>query len=864
MIRRGCGLLLLACPLLAAGCGGEPAAPPPVAAAPVAHKIDYRREILPILAGKCFPCHGPDQGARKSGLRLDQRDPAVRPARSGAIPIVPGKASDSEVVRRIRSRDDEERMPPAGSKHALTEAEKELLARWIDQGAEYSPHWALVPPVRPAVPAVKDARWVKNEIDAFVRARLENAGLRPSPPADPYTLIRRLSLDLTGLPPSLQEVDEFVAAASANPQAATEALVDRLLRSLRYGEKMAQLWLDLARFGDTSGYHQDSTRQMWLWRDGVIDAFNCNQPFDQFTIEQLAGDLLPGATIAQKIASGFNRNTRFNEEGGVDPEEFVLHYNADRVNALGQVWLGLTLSCAECHDHKYDPISQKEYYQFVAYFSGIKEPMVSMNHDQPLPPLLKVPRPGQAEALAKLQQEEASLAASVARELQRVKYDDPRDGSAEQSQHAWEQEARTDEKLPRDVQTALKAETEKRTAAQEKLLREYYLLKVHAGTREQFEPLDEELESLRKKIQAAEGAIPHTMVCEEMEPPRPTHVLIRGDFQRKGENVERAVPAALPPLPPDAPNNRLGLARWLVRAEHPLTARVTVNRLWAQMFGTGLVRTLGDFGNQGDYPSHPELLDWLASEFVASGWDVKALLRKIALSNAYRQSSAYRQERNDPENRLLYRAPRYRLSAEEIRDSALAVSELLDARIGGPSVKPYQPADFYKGKYEKWTWTPSAGEEQYRRGLYTFWRRMALHPMFALFDAPSREETCVARPRTNTPLQALVTLNDPTFVEAARVFAQRILLHGPGDLDGRLTFLFRTALARPPTLAELQALREGCREEHERYRRDADAASKLVSVGAYPRAAQLDVAEHAAWTAVATMLLNLDEFVMRE
>jgi hypothetical protein len=783
------------------GCGRSPDLPVIAITAAREPSLEFRRDILPILSNKCFSCHGPDSSARKAALRLDQREAALRPARSGAVPIQPGKANESEVVRRIFSTDAEERMPPAASHHLLTAGEKELLRCWIEQGAEYSQHWAFVAPVHPPLPVVVERTWVKNEVDAFVLARLEQAGMTPTPPAERATLLRRLSLDLRGVPPSLREVDDFLADTAPD---AYERWVERFLRSPLYGEKMAQLWLDLARFGDTSGFHQDSTRQMWLWRDWVIDAFNRNMPYDQFSIEQLAGDLLPNATVAQKIASGFNRNTRFNEEGGVDPEEFVLRYNSDRTQTLGKVWLGLTLGCAECHSHKYDPITQKEFYQLFAYFSGIAEPMVSMNHDQPLPPLLKVARPEQTAALAAYRQEAATIEEALAQERKR------------------------------------------------------------GASRASLEALEEELQDLHKKIADTEAAIPSAMICEEMAPPRPAYVLVRGDFQRKGEKVERAVPALLPPLPDGAPHNRLGLARWLFRPEHPLTARVTVNRLWAQLFGSGIVRSLGDLGSQGDYPSHPELLDWLATEFITSGWDIKAILKKIALSNTYRQASTYRQEKLDPENRLLARAPRFRLSAEEIRDSALAVSGLLSAKIGGPSVMPYQPTDYFKGKYEKWHWVPSAGEDQYRRGLYTFWRRTALHPMFTIFDAPDREESCVARPRTNTPLQALVTLNDPTFVEAARVFAQRILLEGPGDLVRRLRFAFRTALARQPTSAELRTLQAAYAEEYERNRQDAEAASRLVSVGTYPRAAQLDVAEHAAWTGVAMMLLNLDEFVMRE
>jgi hypothetical protein len=847
----------------------------PVAAGPSAQvevaerRIDFRREVLPILASQCFTCHGPDQAARKAGLRLDVRELALKPARSGAVPIQPGQSGASELMRRIASAEADERMPPARTHAALSPAQQEVLRRWIDAGAEYTPHWAFLKPVRPPLPSVHDQAWVKNEIDAFVLARLEEADLHPSPPADPATLLRRLSLDLRGLPPSLQEVDEFLADRAPD---AYERWVDRLLRSPHYGEKMAQLWLDLARFGDTSGYHQDSTRQMWLWRDGVIEAFNRNMPFDQFTIEQLAGDLVPGATVAQKIASGFQRNTRFNEEGGVDPEEFVLRYNADRTHTVGQVWLGLTLGCAECHNHKHDPITQKEFYQLFAYFTGIKEPMVSMNHDQPLPPLLRVPGPGQAEALARNREDEAALEEAITRELKRVKYDDPGEGEASESQRIWEQQAQADDKLPQEVRGVLTTAVELRTPEQQQRLRAYYLRRVFAGTRERFEPLEEELDTVRKKCKEIEDAIPSAMVCEEMDPPRPAYVLIRGDFEHKGEKVERGVPAVFPPLPPGAPHNRLGLARWLVQPDHPLTARVTVNRLWAQMFGTGIVKTLGDFGTQGDYPSHPELLDWLATELVASGWDIKALLRKIALSSTYRQRSSsiadcglrIADSRNNPQSAIRNPQSRHRLSAEEVRDSALAVAGLLSDRVGGRSVMPYQPADYYRGKYEKWQWTPSVGEDQYRRGLYTFWRRTALHPMFMIFDAPNREQCVVERPRTNTPLQALVTLNDPTFVEAARVFAERIILQGPADAEGRVVFAFRTALARQPSAQERQMLLACYHEEKDRYQHDREAASRVVNVGAAPRPVDLDVAEHAAWMGVTTVLLNLDEFITRE
>ncbi len=852
---------LLAVLLIGSAVVAAPAQTPPV---------DFSRDVLPVLAGRCFACHGADKEAGKAGVRLHTREQATRPARSGAVPIRPGRAADSEVVRRVFAADPDERMPPPGKK-ALTAAEKELLRRWIDEGAEYRLPWAFVKPVRPAVPKVPDSSWVKNEIDAFVLTRLRQAGLRPSPPADRGTLVRRLSLDLRGLPPTPDEVATFLVDTSPD---AYSKLVDRMLASPHYGEKMAQVWLDLARFGDTSGYNQDSTRQMWLWRDGVIDAFNRNQPFDQFTIEQVAGDLLPNATVAQKIASGFNRNTRFNEEDGADPEEFYARSDADRTNTLGQVWLGLTLGCVECHDHKFDPITQKDYYQLLAFFSGIQEPPAGFLHDQPLPPILRLATPAQEAALKKERDEIALIEDVIASELKRVTYTDPLAGMpdeagtqperAPRSQLAWELAVEGDTRLPLAVREALGVLPDKRTAEQAKALRDYYLRKVYDGTRDVFGELERDLAQVQKRLRQLEANVPHAMVSQELARPRPAFVLIRGDYQQKGEPVRRGVPAMLPPLPPGAPNNRLGLARWLVRPEHPLTARVAVNRLWAQLFGTGLVRTLGDFGSQGDYPSHPELLDWLATEFVRTGWDVKAMLKTIALSNTYRQSSAYRQEKADPDNRLLYRAPRYRLSAEEVRDSALAAAGLLSDKVGGPSVMPYQPLGFYAGKFEMWSWWPSPGAAQYRRGLYTFWRRSALHPMFALFDAPTREECTAQRLRTNTPLQALVTLNDATFVEAARVFAQRILADGPADVDGRLTFAFRVALARPPDAEELRVLRAHYEKQRKHYQADRSAASKLVSVGSAPRPAMLDVAEHAAWTAVASMVLNLDEMIMRE
>ena len=868
----------------------------PKDAPPLQAQVEFKRDILPILSSKCFACHGPDSSARKAGLRLDQREHALKKARSGAAPIVPGKIEESELVRRIFSEDDDERMPPRKTGKSLSDREKELLRRWIADGAEYQLHWAFVKPERPQVPGVKNQAWVRNPIDAFILHRLEQAGLQPSPQADPATLIRRLSLDLIGLPPTLDEVDEFVKEASARPQAAVEKAVNRLLASPHFGEKMALAWLDLARYGDTSGYHMDSTRQMWLWRDWVIDAFNRDMPFDQFTIEQLAGDLLPNAQgqpslgLGQLIATGFNRNTRFNEEGGVDPEEYVIRYNVDRTNTLGAVWLGLTLGCAECHSHKYDPISHKEYYQLFAYFSGIKETMAEglSVHGKPLPPLLELPTPEQTKALKEQHKMLAVVEKAIAKAVANFSYADPLEGkplpekiSAElagRSQRAWEAQAQHDDKLPAALRDALKIEPAARSDKQKNDLREHYLRKVHTDARDTIGLYDRDFEEITSKIKEIKAAIPYTLITEEMANPRPAYILERGDFQRRKERVERGVPASLPPLPKDAPPNRLGLARWLVSPEHPLTARVTANRLWAQMFGDGIVRSLGDFGAQGDYPSHPELLDWLAVEFRQGDketrrqgdrelrWSVKHLLRTIALSATYQQSSVYRKDavKIDPHNRMLSFAPRHRLAAEELRDSALAISGLLNRKIGGPSFLPYQPKDYYRFKNEDWPWTPSAGDEQYRRGLYAFWRRTALHPMFVTFDAPTREECAVARLRTNTPLQALVTLNDPTFVEAARVFAQRILTQGPRDHDPRLAFAFKSATARFPSPTEMQVLRARFEQQRARFARDRHDAERFINVGQYPRDARLDVSEFAAWTALCNMILNLDEVLTRE
>lgn len=830
-------------------------------------KIDYSRDIRPILANHCWSCHGPDDKTREGELRLDSRAAALARRKQGNPAIVPGDPAGSALIGRIEAADAAQRMPPPEAKEPLDDRQKELLRRWIEQGADFNRHWAFVPPRRPPVPDIPAAKDdIQSPIDAFVSAKRRAVGLAASPRADKSTLIRRVTLDLTGLPPTLDEVDTFLADTSPG---AYEKLVERLLASPRYGEKMANLWLDLARFGDTSGYEYDSTRQMWMWRDWVINACNRNLPFDEFTIQQLAGDLLPNATTEHKIASGFNRNTRFNEENGSDPEEFVVRYTVDRTNTLGQVWLGMTLGCAECHSHKYDPISQKEFYQLYAFFTGIKEPMVSGNHNLSLPPLLEMPRPEQLKELDYVKKDLAGFQVAIDAQLANFSYIDWSRLYEQQpllSQTAWEKVAESSNTAPADVKAALRMPVASRTDAQKKILRDYYVRFVFAGARDVFDPLNKKIDELVARQKKIAEAIPYTLISEELARPRDAYVLIRGDFQKRGEKVEREVPGIFPPLREDAPRNRLGLATWLVSPEHPLTARVAVNRLWAQMFGVGLVRSIGDFGTQGELPSHPELFDWLAGEYVASGWDTKAMLRQMALSATYRQSSDFPVQSSDvdPHNRLLSRAARFRHHAEQVRDNALAVAGLLGDRIGGPPVMPYQPMDFYKGKFERWQWTVSPGDDAYRRGLYTFWRRTSLYPMFALFDAPSREECTVLRSRTNTPLQALVTLNDPTFVEAAAALAQRVLTEGPASLEGRIDFAFRVALARQPDEQELRIMQTHYQRLLTRYQQDPKAAAEMVKASQRSGSEKLEVVEHAAWTGLANLLLNLDETLTRE
>jgi hypothetical protein len=772
-------------------------------AAGTAGKVEYARDVRPILANHCFACHGSDDKARKGRLRLDSREGAMKGGRSRKLAIIPGKPDASEAVRRLNTADPAETMPPEGKGKPLTGDEKDVLRRWIEQGAEYQKHWALIPPRPPLLSQVKNTAWLRNGIDAFVLARLEAEGLAPSPEADHAALVRRVTLDLTGLPPTPAEVD----AALGDPSPAWfEKVVDRLLASPHYGERMALPWLDLARYADTNGYNNDEDRTMWGWRDWVIDAFNANMPFDRFIVDQIAGDLLPGATPRQIIATGFNRNHVFTTEGGIIPEEYRVEYVADRVHTTATALLGLSLQCARCHEHKYDPISQTEYYRFFAYFNSQPDQQGSYNATGVLPPAIKSPS----------HQQQAELEAIEARrlELERRRKQQPPPPEAERHR------------------------------------------------------LEGEYQTVVAQKAALEKAIPQTMVMQELPQPRPTHVLKRGRYDQPGEKVTPGVPVCLPSLPEGAPANRLGLARWLVAPGNPLTARVAVNRWWEMYFGTGIVETVEDFGLQGALPSHPELLDWLATELIRTRWDVKAMQKTIVTSATYRQSSrvsAALLER-DPRNRLLAHGPRLRLPAEVLRDNALAISGLLSHRIGGPSVRPYQPDGLWQdvSVERRAVYKPSAGEDLYRRSLYTFWKRTCPPPSMSALDAPDRETCVVRRARTNTPLQALILLNDPTYVEAARKLAERLLHEGGNTPEARLTYAYRLAVARPPRPAEGEVLLPIYRRALDRFRRDRAAAEKLLSVGASARDARLDPRELAAWTTIASLVINLDETITKE
>ncbi|MCH2117475.1 MAG: PSD1 and planctomycete cytochrome C domain-containing protein [Pirellulales bacterium] len=978
--------------------------------------VDFSLQIQPILAGRCFACHGPDEKSRKSGLRLDQREAAI------AMAIQPGNGAASALVKRVRSADPEQRMPPVGSqKPALSDEEISLLERWIEQGAKYERHWSLEVPRREAVPQVSDGNWCRNPVDRFVYARLKDAELVPSPEGDRRTLARRLSFDLTGLPPSSQEVEAFVANDAST---AYEDYVDHLLDSPHFGERMAIYWLDVVRYADTMGIHSDNFRPHFPFRDWVIKAFNDNLPYDQFVREQVAGDLLPGATSGQLIASGFNRLNMTTEEGGAQSKEYRAIYQADRVRNFSVIFLGMTLGCAQCHDHKFDPFTTRDFYSLAAFFSDVAEvavgrqvvvtlPKIRHNKQDELlaeeiaeykeqldvetpelataqrawesslePPAIEwtvldpnttssqhgayhcdadgilereyssnptrettqivarvtTPRvtavclelltdrlaplhgPGRsadgsvvireitlsvggknvplarAEATAQQEDKPADLvidgkddtawlgAPKTAEsqhlivELQKpIESTDPEgvlltvsvSGGSERAIPGRMRLWVTGAPLPLGIDESLvmapfhrivKIPEAERSAPQKKVLSEFFRQRTPllVGPRKRLE----ELLAKRGELEAR-----GTTLVTISEKPRMVRILPRGNWMdESGEVVTPAIPGVFGELSGQSDQlTRLDLARWVTSKDHPLTARVYVNRLWKLMFGSGLVRTLDDFGTQGRPPSHPELLDWLAAEFVDKGWDTKYLIRLLVTSATYRQSSVVPPAllARDPENEFLARQNRFRLEAEMVRDNALAVSGLLVRTIGGASVKPYQPVGYWENlQFPKRKWEHDEDGNQYRRGLYTFWCRTFLHPALLAFDAPTREECTVERPRSNTPLAALVLLNDPTYVEAARVFAQRIL-NQPGTVESRLSFAFREVLQREPSQAERDVLNGMLAEFYDQYSADPAAAAQIQTVGSAPAVGESAAVGHAAWTAVARTLLNLHETITR-
>lgn len=948
----------------------------------------FNRDIRPILADKCFKCHGPDEKQRQGDLRLDEEQATLADL-NGHRAIVRHKPDESELIRRITATDPDERMPPADSGKTLTPREIDLLREWIQAGAAWQGHWSLLPPSRPAVPAVAAGdRELPSPIDRFIQARLAADGQRLAPRADSRTLIRRLSFDLRGLPPSVADVDAFVRDPS---ESAYEALVDRFLASEHFGERMAISWLDLVRYADSIGYHSDNPREVSLYRDYVILAFNQNLRFDQFTVENLAGDLLPNRTEWQWIASGYNRLLQTTEEGGAQPREYAAKYAADRVRNVSSVWLGVTVGCAECHDHKYDPFTMKDFYSLAAFFADIDELPVGRRQQTP------IPNPEQAAQLQELEQRIAEVSlrldtqtpeldAALARweaaigdaklgtwhvlgpfaaetfdlahdtdfgteqqvdlaqtlqangELKWTPKPDWKDGQVQELAggagasatylfRSITVEAATRIKLALgsddglrvwvNGETVLDQRVRRAAAADQEQLElaltpgeNRLLLKVsnadgptgfyfrllnadvpenirtivRVGAGDRTEPQRGELakyfrsvapelaaarqerETLEKSKQALLDVVP-TMLVSVTKPPTEMRILPRGNWlDDSGPMVEPNTPECLPGLRVEGERpNRLDLARWLCRPDHPLTSRVFVNRLWKLLLGYGLVRSLEDFGTQGELPTHPDLLDWLASDFVLGGWDVKRTIKEIVMCETYRQSSYATTEmrRVDPYNRLLARQTSWRLDAELVRDNALSISGLLVPTVGGASVKPYQPAGYWAHlNFPVREWTNDSGDKIYRRGLYTHWQRTFPHPSLIAFDAPSREECTAERPRSNTPQQALVLLNDPTYVEAARVFAERIIRSGAAR-EERIQWAFREALSRSATEQEVAILGEMVDKHRSQYQAEPNAAVALLGVGDRAAAQDLGADEIAAWTSVARVILNLHETITR-
>ncbi|MEC7567070.1 MAG: PSD1 and planctomycete cytochrome C domain-containing protein [Planctomycetota bacterium] len=1010
-----------------------------------AEPISFNKQIRPILADRCFACHGPDSAQRVSDMRLDQQETIFMELPSGEFPIVRGKPSESELIHRILSEDADHKMPPTDSGKTLNAQEIELIRQWVSEGADWNQHWAYEAPQHPPLPRPVRKWQQNNPIDLFIQARLKKQRLRPENAADKETLIRRLTLDLTGLPPTLEEIDQFLTDDSPE---AYEHVVDRLLKSPRYGEHLARSWLDAARYADTHGLHLDNERSMWPYRDWVIQAFNDNMPFDQFTIEQLAGDLLPTPSLNNRVATGFNRCNVTTSEGGSIDEEYYVRYAVDRVETTATVWMGLTAGCAVCHDHKFDPLSQKEFYQLFSYFFSLTERAMDGNALLP-PPVVKVPSESQTANQTRITAEIKQQTELVQKILADAKYTDSFSGSefpafekadrvwfddalppgakpegndpgpwvfVEEPDHpvysgknsstrtgnglvqhfftgatdpfviaendvlyayvyldpenppetiqlqfndgTWEHRAHwgadkafgagrnnasnkplgplpelgkwvrlevpaatvglpagaklngwaftqfggtvhwdqagavgapqlspqqkesfaiwehflktvSTAALPDPVKKLIALESDQRNEAQKKQLLSYYLENVNPVTMAQLAPPKQKQAELKKELDAIAKEIPSTLVMEDRKEPRVAHILERGEYTEKRDAVESAVPAWLGESPIDAPQNRMGLAQWLVSPTHPLTARVTVNRYWQHYFGTGLVKTSEDFGVQGERPSHPDLLDWLALSFIESGWDVKQFQKLIVMSSTYQQSSRVTPQKYalDPQNRLVSHGPRFRLDAEVIRDQVLAISGLMIPTVGGKSVKPYQPAGLWKpvgfGGSNTSVFKQDTGEKLYRRSMYTFWKRTVPPPTMTIFDAPNRETCQVRRTRTNTPLQALVLMNDVQFVEAARRFAEQVITDGGDQVEQRITYLYRSVLARNPKPNELPLVTQLYNEHLAEFQEQPEAVTSLLSAGESDRNESLDQAELAAWTMIVHLIFNLSETVTK-
>lgn len=818
---------------------------------PLPGKVEYNRDVRPILSDNCFSCHGNDPGHRKAKLRLDVREEALKKEA-----FVPGKPEESFLIERILTGDEDELMPPPDSHKKLTERQKEILKLWVAQGAEYQQHWSYEKPVKTSIPAGA------NGVDVLVKQRLDGIGLKPSPEADRRTLIRRLYADLLGLPPKPEEVAAFVNDKSAK---AYETLVDRVLKSPHYGERMAIGWLDVVRFADTIGYHSDNPHNVWPYRDWVITSFNTNKRFDRFTIEQLAGDLVEGANQETRVGSAFNRLLLTTQEGGAQAKDYEQRMLTDRVRAVGTAWMGQTTGCAQCHDHKFDPFTQRDFYSLGAFFADIQEPVLGSRGDG-----MVVGTPEEEARLAKL---DTTLAESK-KALAAVQ---PQIDAAQKTWEAGVVAAKAE--LPelakesgasaeainnaKQVFDLLKQPVEKRNAKQKQQVVDYFL-----AAHQPFKAEREAVASAQKARDAYYAPLAKCLVTVSTPQKRVVRILPRGDWMNEsGEEVKPALPHYLPQTRIEGRElTRLDLAQWLVAKENPLTARTVVNRFWKQFFGTALSKVADDLGAQGETPPNPALLDWLACEFMDSGWDMRHIVRTIVTSATYRQTSLATPEliAADPYNRELARQSPFRLEAELVRDNALAIAGLLVPKIGGPSVKPYQPEGYWENlNFPTRTYPADSGESQYRRGLYTWWQRSFLHPSMVAFDAPSREECTAERNRSNIPQQALVLLNDPTYVEAARSFAARILTECKGNTEERLAWAWQRALQRNPDATESRTLTALVNERLTAYRADAGAAGELLKVGLAPVPDTLDKAELAAWTHVARVLLNLHETITR-